>query len=92
MNIVMYGDSSVVVYHLNLKLTGNVELLTVQIKKSNLRYSCVITSKLVARPISAPSQYSFEETSQQWLAVGDTVFDLTNQGIEPRTFRTNSEV
>ena len=32
----------------------------------------------------APGQHSYEETSQRWRAVGDTVFDLTDPGIEPQ--------
>ena len=30
-----------------------------------------------------PGQHSSEETSQRWRAVGDTVPDLTDPGMEP---------
>ena len=32
----------------------------------------------------APGQHSSEERRQQWRAVGDTVFNLSGPGIEPR--------
>ena len=38
----------------------------------------------------APEQHRFEEMSQQWQAVGDSVSDLTDSGVEPQTSRTNS--
>ena len=38
----------------------------------------------------APEQHSSEETSPRWRAVGDTVFDLTGLGIEPKTSPTDS--
>ena len=40
----------------------------------------------------APGQHSSEETSQRWLAVGDTASDLTGPGIEPQTACTNSNI
>ena len=40
----------------------------------------------------APGQHSSEETWQRWRAVDDTVFDLSGQGIKPRTFRAKSDV
>ena len=40
----------------------------------------------------APGHHSFEEMSQQWPAIDDTVSDLTEQGIEPQTSRTDSNV
>ena len=33
-----------------------------------------------------------EETSQRWRAVGDTVSDLTDPGIEPKILRADSDV
>ena len=40
----------------------------------------------------APGQYSSDETSQRWRAVGDTVIDLTSLEIEPQTFCIDSGV
>ena len=40
----------------------------------------------------APGQHSFEEMSKRWRAVGDTVSDLTDPGIEPQTSHTDSNV
>ena len=40
----------------------------------------------------APGQYSSEETSQRWRAVGDTMSYLTDSGLEPQTSRTDSNV
>ena len=41
----------------------------------------------------APGEHSCsEETSQRWRAVGDTVPDLSGPGIEPQTFRADSDV
>ena len=39
-----------------------------------------------------PGQLSSEETSLQWQATGDAMYDLTVSGIEPFTFRTDSNV
>ena len=38
----------------------------------------------------ASRQCSFEETSQRWRAIGDSVSDLISPGIEPYTSRTDS--
>ena len=40
----------------------------------------------------APGQHSFEETSQRWRAVGDTVPDLTGLRIEILTSRTEKDI
>ena len=61
----------------------------VDIKKSNLYDTRGITPKRVTSGgvhlhSLAHGQLSSEETSQRWLAVGDTASDLTIQGIEPR--------
>ena len=46
-----------------------------------------------ARPRGlAPGQCSSEETSQRWRAIGYTMSDLTGLGIEPQTFRTDSDI
>ena len=39
----------------------------------------------------APGQYSSEETSQRWQAVGDAVSDSTGWRIEPMTSRADSD-
>ena len=39
----------------------------------------------------APGQLNSEETSQQWRADGDTMFDLTGRGIEHKAIRTGSD-
>ena len=65
--------------------------------KSNLHYSRGITPKRVTsggphlRGLGL-GQHSSEETSQRWLAVGNSVSDLTGPKIEPQTFRTDSKV
>ena len=65
--------------------------------KSNLHYTRVILIKRVTsggvhlRSL-APGQHSFEETSQRWRAVGDTVSNLIDPGIEPTTSRADSDV
>ena len=38
----------------------------------------------------APGLLSSEETLQRWQAIGDTVSDLSEPGIEPQTSRTDS--
>ena len=38
----------------------------------------------------APGLFSSEETLQRWQAIGDTVSDLSEPGIEPQTSRTDS--
>ena len=40
----------------------------------------------------APEQRSCEETSQRWRAVGYSASDLTGLGIEPQTFRIDSDI
>ena len=40
----------------------------------------------------APEQHISKETLQRWQAVGDTLCDITDPGIERRTSRTNSDV
>ena len=45
-------------------------------------YTCGITPKRVTSGDLAPGQRSYEETPQRWRAVGDTVSDLTELGIE----------
>ena len=40
----------------------------------------------------APGQHSFEETSQQWRAVGDIVSDFTGPEIESKISRAESDV
>ena len=57
-------------------------------QKSNLHCTCCIMARRVTDSGVqlhgiAPGQHSFEELSQRWLAVGDTVSDLTGPGIEP---------
>ena len=65
--------------------------------KSNLHYTRVILIKRVTsggvhlRSL-APGQPSFEKTSQRWRAVDDTVSDLIDPGIEPKTSRADSDV
>ena len=64
--------------------------------KPNLHDTRGITPKRVIGRVHlcrlAPGQFSSRETSQRWLVVGDTVFDLTDPGIKPQTFRTDSDV
>ena len=43
-------------------------------------------------PISASWQHSYEKTTQQWRAVGDTTSDLTDPGFEPQTSRTDKNI
>ena len=69
-----------------------------QTKKSNLNYTCGITRKRVPTVVVGihlhglvPGQHSSDKTSQRRRAVGDTVFDLTSQGIEPKTSCTNGD-
>ena len=69
----------------------------VQIQKSNLHSTRGITPKRVASREAhlrglGPRQHSFEETSQRWQAVEDTVPDLTCPRVEPQTSRTDSDV
>ena len=63
--------------------------------KSNLYYTRGITPKRVTSSGAhlrcfALEQHSSEETSKRWQAVGDTVSDLTEPGIESQTSRTDS--
>ena len=39
----------------------------------------------------APGQNSLEETSQQWLAGGHTVFNFMGPGMEHQTSRSDSD-
>ena len=41
--------------------------------------------------ISGLGQHSSKEISLRWPAVGDIVYDLTDLGNKPRTFRAESE-
>ena len=41
---------------------------------------------------SALGQHSFEEVSQRWEVVRNTVSDLTDQEIKPQTSRTDGDV
>ena len=66
-------------------------------KKSNHHYTRGITPKRVTSGgvhlfSLAHGQHSYEETTQMWRAVGDTLSDLTGLGIEAQTFRTDSDV
>ena len=79
-------------FRLRRCFTQNGSVLKVEL---NLHYTRAITWKRVtsggAGPRGlAPKQYNFEETSQRWRAVGDTVSDLADPGIEP--FRAESDV
>ena len=51
--------------------------------------------KVLAGPISASlhsgNTASFKEMSQRWLAVGNTVYDLTRPRFEPQTSRSRDE-
>ena len=72
-----------------------IRLSDLERKKSNLHYTHGITLKLVTSGGAhlrglAPGQYSSEETSQRWLAVGDSVSNLTGPRIEPQVSRTDS--
>ena len=40
----------------------------------------------------APAQHGSEKMSKRWRAVGDTVSDLTEPGIKPKTCRSDSDV
>ena len=40
----------------------------------------------------APEQNSYEETSQRWRTVGNTVFDLTGPRIDSKAFRADSGI
>ena len=40
----------------------------------------------------APGQHIYEETSQRWRIIGNTVSDLTDLVIEPQIYRTDSNV
>ena len=65
--------------------------------KSNLHYTRDITLKRVTSGGAhlrslAPLQHSSEETSQRWLAVGDTVSDLTGLGIKSQASLTDGDV
>ena len=67
------------------------------IKKSNLYCTRGITQKRVTSGGAhlrdlVPGQHSCEATSQRWRDVGDTVSSLTGSGIEPQTFRTDSDM
>ena len=71
--------------------------MTYQCKKQSLNYTrCImpkrVTSGGVHLRVLALGLHSSEETSQRWRAVGYTVSDLTGPGIEPQTFRADSDV
>ena len=66
-------------------------------KKKKLHYTRGITPNRVKSDGAnfrglAPGQHSSEETSQRWRAVDDTVFNLTDLGIEPHTSRIDGNV
>ena len=64
---------------------------------SNLHYTGGITPKRVTsggvriRSL-APGRHNSKETWLRWRAVSDNVSDLTDPGIEPQTFCTDSDV
>ena len=67
------------------------------VKKLKFHYTRGITTKRVTNAGVhlrglAPGQHSSEETSQWWRAVGDTESGLTGPGIEPQTFRGDSDL
>ena len=75
---------------------GPPQYIGYQKKTSNLRHACgVISKRAMSSGIHlrgfAPGQYSSEETSQQWRAVGDTMANLTGPGIKLQTFQTDSD-
>ena len=72
-----------------------VSYLNLKNQKSNLHYTCGITTKRATSDGAhlrglAPMQHSSDETSQRWRAVSDTASQWT--GIEPQTFLVDSGV
>ena len=70
-------------------------LVAKRVIKSNVHYTRRIAPKRVTSGGThlrglASGQHSAEKTSQRWRAVSDTVSDLTGLGIEPQTFRIDS--
>ena len=73
-----------------------INLATIK-PKSNLHYTRGITPKRVTSSGAhlcglTPGQHSSKETWQRWRAVCDIVSDLTDPGIEPQIYRTDSDV
>ena len=68
------------------------QILIIRVSLNSLLYRNVVASGRVRPRGLAPGQRSTKETSQQWLAVGYTVSDLTGLGIESQTFRIDSEI
>ena len=65
-------------------------------KKTNLHFSRGImpkreTSGGIHLRVLALGRHSSKEMSQEWLAVGDSLSDLTGPGIEPQIFSTDSD-
>ena len=52
----------------------------------------MVASGGVRPRVLAFEQHRSEETSQQWRAVGYTVYDLIGLGIEPQIFRIDSDI
>ena len=71
----------------------------IYVQKLNLHCTCVITPKRVTSGVahlhgSVHGQYIFQlqKTSLRWRATDDTVFNLIGPRIEPKAFRTRSDV
>ena len=77
-----------------INLLQSISFLGIIIKKSSLYswyYAQACNEWRDSSPIRNAWPTQLRETSQRWRAVGDTAPDLTDQGIEPQTSRTDSD-
>ena len=68
------------------------QILIILVSLNSLLYRNVVANGETRPRGLAPGQRSSKETSQRLRAVGYTVSDLTDLGIESHTFRIDSEI
>ena len=90
-SFLQYGASAVTMAAHKSKKKSNLHCRPTRFINS-LQYRRVVASGESQPRGLAPGQHSSEESSQRRRAVGYTVSDLTCLGIEPQTFRIDSDI
>ena len=85
---------SVQLFYAKCRLDGCIQYLLIKIE-SNLHCTRLIKLAVVPKRGSewrGPTSRLYARTTQRWRAVGYSVLDLTGLGIEPQTFRIDSDI
>ena len=77
--------------HVIYRILSNQTFIVFTVLRRSLAPGQVTSGGIHLRGL-APGQHSSEKTSQRWRAVGDTVPNLTDPGIELQIFRTHSNL